>query len=161
MVFLHPHESGIRVGLGVAVPVPALMDLLVIFLQLIHVSFQGLDGLLQLCLPLPGAMDESDPFLFFDSIQFFPDFLQRTKAEPLSVKDEPDTVKDLKFFHQDGDLLAELFLVLCDCLFPDKGIAVCRGLDLCPVNEDMNARDLPQVFEQPGHFGKGLFGALG
>ena len=91
----------------------------------------------------------------------FADLLEGSQAELPPVKDEPDAIEAFKLFHQYGDLLAEPFLKFRHCFLPDKGIAVCGRLDLCAVDEDMDAGDLTKVFQQGCHFSKGLFGTLG
>ena len=42
MVFFHPHKSSIGICFGIAVPVPAAMDLFCVFFQFFQIFFQGL-----------------------------------------------------------------------------------------------------------------------
>ena len=39
MILFHPHKGGIRIGLGIAVAVSAIVDLLRVFLEFLHISF--------------------------------------------------------------------------------------------------------------------------
>ena len=82
-------------------------------------------------------MDELDSFLLFQGIQLLPDFLQGTESELLPVKDEPQAIEQLQFFHQYSDFLAQLLLVLCHGFFPDKSIAVGGRFDLGAVDEEV------------------------
>ena len=67
-IFFHPHEGGIRVGLGITVPVPAHLQLSV-----------------------SDAVNEKDPFLPLDLDQLIPQLDEGIRGDGILLND-PDTV---------------------------------------------------------------------
>ena len=71
-IFFQPHKCGIRIRLGITVPVTAHMELLYVFFQLPYVYLQLFYRLLECCFSLAGPMYKDDPLVLFDGIQFLP-----------------------------------------------------------------------------------------
>lgn len=98
-IFFHPHKCGIRICLGITVTGTTDIPFLCIFFQFFQVFLQCLDALLQEAFSLPCAMDEFDPFRFFQGIQFSARFFYLFHFH-LAVVDQPDPVKFFAAFHK-------------------------------------------------------------
>ena len=149
VIFLHPHEGGVRIGLGAAVALPALMDPVCVFFDLRQMLLQLFDVPLQLRLPFPGAMDELDAFLFPDRIEPFAKSLQVLEPD-LSPPHRAQAIAVLAFLKERCDPVEPLCHVLRYRLLPYKGIPVRICLDLRPVDEDLFASDLADAFQEFG-----------
>ena len=111
VVLLHPHKGGIRVCLGIAVAVPAYVDMFCVLLQLSDIRLQQLDVFLQLTFPLPDSTHEGDPFFFLKLIQLLPKLFQLMECDG-AVMDDLYGMDLLTLLDQRDSLFHQLRLVL-------------------------------------------------
>ena len=90
-IFFQAHECRVRIGLGIAVSLPADMKMLCVFFQLADIAFQRFNRFLQPAFPAADSIDKGDLFFFLDLIEFFAQPLHGMKCR-FTVIDHFDSV---------------------------------------------------------------------
>ena len=76
-----------------------------------------------------------DILFFFELIQFLAQSFQRMQR-CFSVINDSDSIQGLTVLYQVQDLPDQARLILRYRLFPDEGIFIRTGFDLCSIDED-------------------------
>ena len=91
MVFLHPHESSISVGLGKAISVSEAMIVVVVSLLTTKVVLYLFQGLLQGRFSLPLAVDKGDTLPMLQRFELFAQLLKVLGLDGLPhIKTQPE-----------------------------------------------------------------------
>ena len=154
MVFFHPHEGGVVIRLGIAVPFTANMLVSCVSFQPLEPFIDRFPHLLQLALPLPGPIHEFYLFLRPLLPQLLPQLLQVVCLRAFrDVVLDADPVQHVRQFFPNS--LLETGTVLLYSLLPHECILVRIGLYFRAVNEDVRqiyfshpAQYLHQLFHQ-------------
>ena len=122
------------------------MKMLCVLFQLVDIPFQCLNGFLQLAFTVTGPIDKGYLLFILDLVELFTQPLHGMQR-CFTVVDYLDSVQYLTLFDECNDLFEQTGLMLCDGLFPDKGILVRTGFDFGSIDEYRLAGDFSQIIE--------------
>ena len=106
-IFLHPHESSIRIRLGIAVPFATYPEFFFILLKLADIFIKSFYRTLKGMFPFSDAMNELYPFFFLQLIQFLFEIFHRLKCYLILI-DDLYPVESFTFSTEGGDLFSQL-----------------------------------------------------